>query len=128
MTLRDRDRATFASVLPLAEGLDQSLIFGHVASDNQYFTNIAIVNPGSTTATVTLNLYTAEGNLVTGTTLSIPARQRKCRPLTEILPSLRSVNLTTGYIRLSSNVPVAAYSIFGTHDLSMLSAIPGSVP
>ncbi|MBN2317858.1 MAG: fibronectin type III domain-containing protein [Acidobacteria bacterium] len=126
VTFRDRNRETFVSTLPLISELQQSLVFSHVASDDQYFTGIALVNPGSSTATVTLNLYTVEGNPVTGTTLSIPARQRECRPLTEIFPSLQGVDLTNGYIRLSSDVPVAAYSMFGTHDLSMLSAIPGT--
>ncbi len=123
--LRDRNRETFVSALPLISGLQQSLVFSHVASNDRYFTEIALVNPGDSTATVALNLYTAEGELLTGTTLSIPAQQRLCKPLTEILSSIQGLRLTNGYIRLSSDVPVAAYSIFGANDLSMLSAIPG---
>jgi hypothetical protein len=127
MMLRDRKRETFASALPLVSDLHQSLVFSHVASDDLYFTGIALVNPGGSNATVTLELYTSEGTYVSDATLSIPAGRRKCSLLTDIFPSLRSVNLTSGYIRLSSDTPVAAYSIFGTRNLSILSAIPGQV-
>jgi len=123
--LRDRNRESFASALPLIAGLQKSLVFSQVASDSNYFTDMALVNPGESDATVTLNLYTAEGSLVTGTTLVIPANQRVCSPLSEILTSLQGVDLKNGYVRLSSDVPLAVYSIFGAHDLSVLSAIPG---
>jgi hypothetical protein len=121
----DVQRRTFSSGLPLVSELRTSVVFSHVASDDVYFTGIAVVNPNSTAATGKLEVYAADGGLVDSISEIIPAGHRRSKLLTEFLTSMAGKNQTSGYIRLTSDIPVAAFCLFGTHRLSVLSAIPG---
>jgi hypothetical protein len=47
--------------------------------------------------------------------------------LTELFPSLAGANRSSGYIRITVDKPVAGFALFGTHDLSVLSAVPPQV-
>jgi hypothetical protein len=40
---------------------------------------------------------------------------------------MKSRNQTSGYVKLISVFPIASYAAFGTHDLSMISAIPPQI-
>ncbi len=124
----DIHRRAFLSALPLVSSLQTSAVFSHVASNDLYFTGIAIVNPNATEASVELQVYSDEGNRIDSTRIRIPAGQRRCRLLTEFLPAMAGISRLKGYIRLNSDIPVASFCLFGTHDLSMLSAIPGQAP
>jgi hypothetical protein len=125
----DPDRSTFAAALPLTATLEDSAVFGQVASDQTYFTGIAVLNPGTIDATVTLDVYRADGTLEATGSLQIPARQRVSRLLPQVVPGLVGQNRSSGYIRMTSNVPVSAFALFGTSNLSVLSAVPAqSVP
>jgi hypothetical protein len=125
----DVNRQVFSSALPLVSDLQESAVFSHIASDDLHFTGIAIVNPSLTTATIKLELYAIDGSLIDSMPGVIPAGQRKCRLLTEFFPWLAGRSQTSGYMRLVSDVPVASFALFGTHRLSVLSAIPAqSVP
>ena len=116
---------TFFSALALVSGLQKSMIFSHVASDAIYFTGIAVLNPGmGGDATATLELYAADGTLMETVSVPVPAGHRKARLLTEYFTSLVGRDQTSGYVRLTSDQPVASFSLFGTHNLSVLSAIP----
>ncbi len=121
----DINRRAFFSALPLVSGLQTSAVFSHIASDDFYFTGIAVVNPNVTEASVELQVYSAAGNLIDSTRIRIPAGQRRCRLLTEFLPSMAGKAQLNGYMRLNADIPVASFCLFGTHDLSVLSAIPG---
>jgi hypothetical protein len=57
-------------------------------------------------------------------TETIPAGGRRARLLTEWFPALAGQNRSSGYIRLSSDRPVASFALFGTTSLSVLAAIP----
>jgi hypothetical protein len=124
----DIRRRAFLSALPLVSSLQTSAVFSHVASNDLYFTGIAIVNPNATEASVELQVYSDEGNRIDSTRIRIPAGQRRCRLLTEFLPAMAGISQLKGYIRLNSDIPVASFCMFGTHSLSMLSAIPGQAP
>ncbi len=123
----DINRQSFSSALALISGLQTSVLFSHVASSDMYFTNIAIVNPNPIGATVTLELHAADGALMDTKREYIDARNRTALPLTQYFPSLEGKNQTSGYIRLFSDHPVASFAVFGTNNLSALSAIPPQI-
>jgi hypothetical protein len=120
----DPERQTFAAALPMTATLQDSAVFGQVASNDQYFTGVAMLNPNNDEATVTLEVFNADGTPAATRSLTIPARNRITKVLTELLPELAGRNRSSGYIRLTSDMAIAAFALFGTHDLSVLSAIP----
>jgi hypothetical protein len=120
----DINRQSFCSALALISSLQTSVLYSHVASNDMYYTGIAILNPNPTDAAVTLDLHAADGTLIQSTNLSIGAGQRLARVLTEYFPILKWNSQTSGYVQLTSNMPIASFALFGTNNLSVLSAIP----
>jgi len=120
----DSSGESFSSALPLIHRLQNSVLFSHIASNDLYFTGLAIVNPNDAVAQVDIGIYSADGRLMESRSELIPAKQRNSRLLTEYFPSLLGKNQASGYIRLFSNSPVASFALFGTNHLSVLSAIP----
>jgi hypothetical protein len=120
----DSSGQSFSSALPLVYSLRRSMLFSHVASNDQYFTGIAILNPTTSDAEVTVELHGSDGSLIDVKKELIPARQKKARILTEFFPSLVGKDQASGYIRLASDQPIVSFSLFGTNNLSVLSAIP----
>ena len=55
----------------------------------------------------------------------IPGRSRRARLLTEYFPELVEAQITSGYVKITVDRPAAGFALFGTNDLSVLSAIPG---
>jgi hypothetical protein len=120
----DRNRQSFISSLALISDLQTSMLFSHIASNDLYFTGLAILNPNLTEATVTIQAFSADGVLLGIKNELIGPQKRKAALLTQYFPSLMGKDQTSGYIRLSSDLPIASYAAFGTCTLSALSAIP----
>ncbi len=120
----DPGRRVFAAALPLASTLQDEAIFGHIASSETYFTGLALLNPSDSAATVTLEVFASDGTLQGTVTETIEARHRVSKLLTQYFPALAGQNRNSGYVRMASDNPVAAFALFGTHDLSVLSAVP----
>jgi len=120
----DPDRTAFASALPLVSTLDQSFIFSHLASNAQYFTGVAMLNPGLFDAVVDVEVYQADGTLDRTTRVFVPRQQRVARLLTDLFPELEGQERISGYFKLTSTQPLATFALFGTRNLSALSAIP----
>ncbi|MEJ2245913.1 MAG: hypothetical protein P8Y80_07545 [Acidobacteriota bacterium] len=114
-------RASF----PLVSDLQNALVFNQVASDDVYYTQIAIANTGDSDAVVTLDLYNDAGAYVETASVRISAGQRQSHSLTDYFSTIRGSGLRGGFFTLSSNFPVAAIALFGTRNQSVLSAIPG---
>jgi hypothetical protein len=72
----------------------------------------------------TIDLYRSDGVREASVTATVPAGTRKCKLLTELFQSLVGKDRTSGYVRINSNAPLACFALFGTSDLSVLSAIP----
>jgi hypothetical protein len=124
----DATGQAFDSALALISNLQSSVLFSHIASNDTYFTGLAILNPNAVDATATIEIYAADGQMIDSRQEPISARQRSSRLLTEYFPSLVGKDQSSGYIRIISDVPVASFALFGTNDLSVLSAIPPQVP
>jgi phosphodiesterase/alkaline phosphatase D-like protein len=120
----DPERKAFAAALPLTASLQASAVFSQIASNDTYFTGLAILNPSDTEAAVTLEVFAADGTLQATTTETLRPRQRVSKLLTQFFPQLVGENRSSGYVRMTSDTAVASFALFGTHDLSVLSAVP----
>jgi hypothetical protein len=124
IVLRDLEGSRPATSLPLLSELRTSYIIPHVASDETYFTGIAILNPGDSYATVTTQVLDSSGGVVATLSEHLPSQNRKSRVLTEMFPGLIGRKLLSGYIRITSDQPLAVFALFGTNDLATLLALP----
>jgi hypothetical protein len=123
----DIHRQESYSALALISNLQNSVLFSHVASNDLYYHGIAVVNPNSTDIVVSFQLYAEDGTILGRTDELIGAKQRQCRVLEQYFSTLEGKSQTSGYVRLQSDSPIASFSLFGTKDFSVLSAIPAQV-
>jgi hypothetical protein len=121
----DPARTTFSSALPLVSTLQNAVVFSQLASNETYFTGAAILNPGGVPANVTIDVFDQTGAPLATSTVSIPARQRQSQLLTQYFPELGGRG--SGYFKLTSDQGIASFALFGTHTLSVLSAVPPQV-
>ncbi len=120
----DAQNGIFLTSLPLISSLQQMEILSDLASDTSYFTGLAILNPNTVDATVTIQVYTATSQLDQSLTLTVPAGNRISRLLTEYFPQLNGQSRLSGYIKITADQGIACFGVFGTNSLSVLSAIP----
>lgn len=121
----DRSGTSFSSALPLVSNPQKSVLYGHAVSSDLYRSGIAIINPNDTDAAVEIELCAADGASIEKNREVIPAGRRVAKLFTEYFPLRAGQDQTSGYIRITSDKPLASYSLFGTANLSILSAIPG---
>jgi hypothetical protein len=129
----DPDRARFAAALPLVSTLRSSYVFSQAASNATYFTGIALLNPNAAAANATVELFDRAGALVRASAQQIRPRSRVARLLTELFSDLVGAEVSSGYIKVTADAPIAAFALFGTSNLTdptrslALSAVPGQV-
>jgi hypothetical protein len=123
----DPARQRFASALPLVSSLQDKLVFSQLASNDTYFTGLAVLNPNKTTAKVSIEVYDENGNIIASKVEEISPGRRLSQLLTQYFPGLNGQNRSSGYFRLSSDQKVASFALFGTGDLNVLSAIPPQI-
>jgi hypothetical protein len=120
----DPARSRFSASLPLVSAPRTNMIFSQVASDATYFTGLAIINSNTSAVTVSIEVFNKNGERIAGKSESIAARKRKSQLLTEYFPELVGLNISSGYIKVTSDRNVASFALFGTADLSVLAAVP----
>jgi hypothetical protein len=118
----DPGRNRFSSALPLVSKLITDSVFSQLASDSEYFTGLAVLNPGDVDASFVLDVFNKEGSMLASKTVQIAARSRISLLLTQYFPSLPSVR--SGYFRITSSRGLLSFALFGTNSLSALSAVP----
>jgi hypothetical protein len=121
---RGRNSQSFITAFPLVTQLQKRIAFGHVVSDDLYYTELALANPGLGNASVILDLFNSQGEFVDTATLSVAAGRQSHFSLKDVFKTLQRNSQTGGYVILNSDVPVAAFSSFGTYDQAVFSAIP----
>ncbi len=97
-------------------------VYAHVAQDASYFTGVAVINPHSQPAEVVVSVFESSGVQVGGGTRLILGNSRISEVLPQIDPELSA--MSSGYFTVTSDRPVLGFAVFGTHSLSVLSAIP----
>ena len=123
----DLARNTFSSALPFVSRLQRSVIFSQLASNETYFTGIAVINPNATAANITIEVRDENANMIATKTETIAARRRKSQLLTEYFPELIVRNLSRGYVKLTADNDVASFALYGTISTSVLSSVPPQV-
>ena len=120
----DPGESTFSAALPLVSTLLNDLVYSQFASDDTYFTGLAILNPGETPVRATLELKDRTGAPIASKVENLAARQRKSQLLTEYFPTIAGEKRTGGYFTVSADGGIASFAAFGTRTLSVLCAIP----
>jgi hypothetical protein len=120
---------SFAAALPLSSTLQTTMVFNQVSSDPGYFTGITLMNPQDMEAHATLEVFNRSGDLVLSKAEVIGSKQRQSRLFSEYFPELATMDVTSLYIKITSDQGLAGFAVVGTNDLSALLAIPAqSVP
>jgi hypothetical protein len=113
---------TGSTALPLFIAPLQDFVYAHIAQNQGYYTGVAIINPNATATTVNLQVFTADGIEVGSASTQLQPGQKVAKLLYELVPS--SAGQLGGYIRVQSALPVVSFSVFGTVDGKLLSAVP----
>ena len=100
---------SLVTIAPVREAT--KIVFPHVANENGFFTGIAIAAWGAA-AEVTIEVFDASGTQSGSGVVSVPENGHIARLLSEFIPGFG--DQSGGYIRLTSDQPVAAWEIYGT--------------
>ncbi len=113
-----------ATALPLVAFMPDSMLFNHLVWNETYSMSLSLLNPNTTTATATIDLYNEYGTREHSVSVAIPARQRIVNDLTAFFPELEGQNRTTGYIRVTTDKGIAGFATIATRDMRSISALP----
>jgi hypothetical protein len=86
-------------------------IFPHIAHGGALFTGLCFVT-GAAGATITIDVYTAGGDVRKSGTLTLGANQQLPRLVSELVPSISTQ--AGGYIRVRSDQPILSWEIYGS--------------
>ncbi len=113
---------SFSAALPLVSTLRSRIVFSQVASDDTYYTGIAILNPNDDNASAVIQVFDRNGVVLGSKIVVIPSKRRVSLLLIEIFPELAGMQLRSGYVKMTVNRNVASFALFGSD--GVLSAIP----
>jgi hypothetical protein len=118
----------FATALPLVSTPRSEMVFGQVASNETFFTGMAVLNLDQDPVSAVLRVYDNQGELVASRIVTIPGRGRVSQLLTQFFPELKGRNIGSGYMVLTSNRSnLVGFALFGANNLSVLSAVPAQI-
>ncbi|MBI3939538.1 MAG: choice-of-anchor D domain-containing protein [Acidobacteria bacterium] len=115
----------YAAALPLQTQPLTRAIFSQVVNLPPLFTGLALYNPGTTAAQVTIEVFSAQGALIDQAGLTIRAGERVSKLVSQFAPS--TAGQAGGYVSLRSTEPVIAQQLFGNYGLTFLSAVPPTI-
>jgi hypothetical protein len=115
----DTQAGGLAVSAPQAAG-SAALLFNHIADLTPWWTGIALVNPGSTDATVEVFAMNADGSLIGGAAdvasarFVLPARTKIARLLGEFIPATQTRPADGGFVlvRSTNNVSLFGAELF----------------
>ena len=111
------------TAIPLQPVQNSKFVFSHVVRGYGFFTGLAIVNSGSETATLVLELRNPDSELL-GTVgpLALAPGNRLVGLISQLFPE--SGELSSGTVKVLSDAPVTGVELFYGDDLRVLSAVP----
>ncbi len=109
-------------VTPAATQSDTNFVFSIRDFDPLFFLGLTFLNPGGTTASVTLRYFSDDGTAQSLTTLTLNPFAQITRTLGELMPEARGA----GFVHVSSSVPIIVSALEGALDNSMLAALPAT--
>jgi hypothetical protein len=117
----------FFTALPLAPARNLRLTFSQIASDMNFYTGLAIMNPDSAPLRASIKVYDKSGNEIAGKVEDLPAFGRVSKLLTDYFPELAGRQISGGYVIVEAIKNLAAFAVFGAKNLSALSAVPPQI-
>ena len=132
VTFGDAQNGQFLACLPFlsTSSAKRELFLDHVAigtiGNTPYFTGIALVNPSKTRdASINVQLYNETGTLVaqTSTPFVLAPGKRVSQMLGDFFPGF-SGSQFGGFVKMTSDVEVFSFMLFGDTSLNFLSAVP----
>jgi hypothetical protein len=115
----------YAAALPLQSEKFTRAVFSQVANVAPFFTGLAIYNPGTVAAQVTIEVYNATGALAGQATVPVGAGQRISRLVSQLVPATASQ--AGGYVSIRSTQAIIAQQLFGDNGSNFLSAVPPTI-
>ncbi|HEY3132367.1 MAG TPA: hypothetical protein VGL91_23130 [Acidobacteriota bacterium] len=115
----------YAAAMALQNRKFTKAVFSQVANASSFFTGIALYNPNSQPADVTVEVFSDLAVLTGQANLMLAAGSRISRLLAELAPS--TANQSRGYVVVRSTQPLVAQQLFGDPGLNFLSAVPPSI-
>lgn len=112
---------SFAAIAAVVQGTDRALL-SHLATIQDFFTGLAILNAGQLIANVRILAADVDGNLLGTHTTALSAGERLVKLITELIPE--AAGQAGGFIWIKSDLPVYVTSLFGTNDTRILANIP----
>jgi len=117
----------FGTTLPIQQVPSRAWVLPQLVSTSDFFTSLAVLNPGTEAAQLTLQVRGSDGSIVAEEQRELQAGERLSKLLTELFPSLAGQELNSGSIRILSDRDLTCIGLFGSYDLNALSAIPANV-
>ncbi len=111
-----------STALPILLPPSADFVYSHVAQNQGYFTGVAMVNQNQGETAVRLEVFTEEGTSVGSAAITLKPGQKVAKLVQELVPA--SAGQVGGYVRVQSTLPITSFSLFGTGDGNLLSAIP----
>ncbi len=119
----------FAASLPLQTETFTEAVFSQVADlPGLFFTGLAFYNPGDVDAEITIEIISADGELVGQAVRVLEAGRRLSELTSQLVPD--SAGQAGGYVLIRSDQPLIAQIIFGglgPGGVTLFSAVPPSV-
>jgi hypothetical protein len=112
-----------AAALPLQNRRFLRAVFSQVANTIDFYTGLALHNPGTATAAVTIQVYSRGGSKTGETLIQLKGGERLSQLLTELMPA--TAGQSGGYVVINATEPLIAQQLFG--GLQVLSAVPAMV-
>ncbi|MBP1649762.1 MAG: hypothetical protein H6Q30_3207, partial [Bacteroidetes bacterium] len=121
----DPNNRKYSTALLLVANLKQKLLFGQVASNDEFFTGYAVLNPSQTaSANLTFELRDSDGDLLDWQTRSVLPQRREIWLLQELFTRTVYMKSVSGYVKMTSDRPIAAFSTYGTTSASAICVVP----
>jgi len=109
--------------LPAFLAKRDGLAFSHFDSSSEWWTGVALANPNSSAANVTLRAYDQSGSQVGSSVITLPANGQRAFQVRDQL------NVSgTGWIYAESDQPIVGLEIFGNIHSGQITGVTGVLP
>lgn len=113
----------YAAALQLQGRLFEEAVFPHVANlFGVFFSGLALYNPSAAAAEVEISVFAPDGTAVGSSIIELASGARLSQTLDQLVPA--SLGQVGGYVVVRSSQPLVGQELFGTVNLSLLSAVP----
>jgi hypothetical protein len=117
----------YAACIQLDSQQFTGAVFSQVANGDNFWTGLALYNPNSQAASVTLDVYSKSGAKTGTRTITMLRGERFSRVLAEAAMVPSTAGQMGGFILVHSTLPIVGQELFGDVHGRFLSAVPPGV-